>query len=308
MRRVFICSLIVFLVVAGVMIYMDEEQPSTVQILSLYQRYSRVITSAEEHITIPIHISTEDSFLTDIDSIESSMIYDNQNQMLVVIDDIIQTADSSYFQGNTYYPYELHISFDLVQLNAIDFINAFLQIRYHNGDQIALEIGSMYLNFEPIQNEEHIDMMRLFCTVKTEGEQNYISGIVIGVENRSSLDTKIVGIDCLVPGVQFDLGSSVPLSEAPAYDTDVNEILGYSYDAIHVINDDEAVSLEDDNLLYIPIAYQEQIIPINRFPLIIHYTYLNEPYTFIVDDFLFYSSDYSLEANDGQIREYIYHY
>ncbi len=308
MRKLYICLLIAFLVVGGVMIYVNEEHASTVQILSFHQTYSRLITSENEDLTIPIFASSNDSFLMDIDSVSSCMIYDDQNQMVVAIKDVEQKLDSTYFQGNTYYPYDLHITFDVIQLNAIEFTDAYLQISYENGDQIAFEIGSIYLYFESIQNEQHIDMMRLFSTVKHQEDIEYISGIVIGIENRSMLDTQIIEINSLIPNMQFDLEHAIYLIDVPTYDTDIDDIVGYSYSSIQTLTESGHIILEGNHLLYIPVAYKDNIISVNRFPLIIQYTYLNEPYTYIIDDFLFYSSNNSLEVNHGQIREYIYHY
>ena len=85
-------------------------------------------------------------------------------------------------------------------------------------------------------------------------------------------------------------------------------MLNYAYDPVGEIEDEHEIKLTQDNLLLIPFKYQSEIKRINRFPLLINFSYNQNDYSYYIDDFQFNSQTLGLEANGGRIREFIYNY
>ncbi len=308
MRKLYFFAIAAFLVIGGMIVYFDEKSITEVHILSFRSNYARWMTREGELFSIPIYVSSKESFLTDSETISTSSLCDGQNQMEVDIDSIVFEEESTYFQGNTYYLCMVNIAFDFIQLDQISFTNSYLELIYKNEDTLSIQLGNIDLYFGEINNFEHIDMTRLYATVHNNSGQQYITGIVLGIENRSSFDIFLTSIQCLNPQLYFDLEHAIILNEELSYDTNINELLGYDYPILLEKEHSSNFELSSNSLLFIPIQYKESIVSINRFPLILNYQYLNHSYTYTIDDFLFFSNNYNLEDHYGQIQEYIYQY
>ncbi|XMB72393.1 hypothetical protein RJI07_00455 [Mycoplasmatota bacterium WC30] len=310
MRKVFTIIIVLFVIVAGLIIYFSDTVDNQISILSIHKNYSRLITSDTEQITLTIYLSSDDSFITDIESISSSFIRNDRNQIETEIKNINNLDYEEDFGELKYYAYTFVIGFknSLHSDSFVEIDNAYLVINYANGDSIDIEVGNLYLRFSPILNEMHLDMSRLYAVMKQLETFEYISGIVIGLDNISMQDLKITSVSSGITEMQFDLDNSIMLDIAPEYNQDIDNILGYHYEPINPDIEDETLLLETNHLIFIPLAYIETIIEINRFPLIIEYQYLGDDYIYMIDDFQYYSDILTLEGNYGKIREYIYNY
>ncbi len=310
MRKIFFLCVFLLIIVAGLIIRFEDETKDQISILSIHKNYSRLIASDTEHISLTIYLSSDNSFITNLDSITSCFIKNDKNQLEVVIKNINNLHYEEEFDGLMYYAYNLVIEFNnSMQTDTfIDIKNAYLSVNYLNGDFIDIEIGNLYLRFSPVVNEMHLDMSRMYAVMKQLDNYEYISGIVIGLNNLSLQKLDIQNISIGIPEVQLDLYNTIMVDIAPEYNQDIDNILGYHYEPIVSEIQETTISLDANHLIFIPIAYRDNLIEINRFPLIISYKYFEEEYQYIIDDFQFYSDILTLEANYGQIREYIYYY
>jgi uncharacterized protein YxeA len=309
MRRAFTIVIAIFLVAAGgfIMFY-DKDTDDILSILTIKQNYQRLITEDEE-LSITIYLSNEKSFVSDMDNVDSLYLKDEFTEMEVGISDLRSLEYTEEYQNTEYYAYVLDLNFDIVSIDnfLIELEDGHLEIFYKNGENVNLEIGDLYLNFTDYSNPAYIDVHRMFAMYK-EADFEYISGIVLGVANKTGMEVTITNIEVGNNEASLDINNSIRLSELPDYQADINDLLGYDYNSIGEISQTSDIDLLQENLLFIPFKYSVNHINIYRFPLIIEFSYNQNIYKYYVDDFQFNSQTLGLEANSGRIREFIYNY
>ena len=131
MRRVFLIIILTFIAVSAGLVYFNETTIKTVSIISIKRDYARLITSDSESIDFMIYLSTGKSFLSSKQSIESTYLMNQDNQIEVELIDVIDMQDTEVLNGVTYHSFLYRITFSLLTLNDLQFEVATLNITYH---------------------------------------------------------------------------------------------------------------------------------------------------------------------------------
>lgn len=308
MRRIFVSVIAVFIIGAAILISLEYHWEKSISVITILQSYSRLITDPKEELSIPIHVSNPDSFLTDLESIDYASLLSDTNEIEVIISDIRETNQTENLDTSVYtlFYLDLQFAYEFVTDDFLDFIHARLTITYVNGDQLSLEVGDISLMFREIQESAHIDLFRLGAQRTDSDDGDYICGVYIGFQNQSGSDVTIRQVDIGFETILLDLNASVFLNAVPEEGMTVDDILGFAYDPVQGIQETD-VLLVQNCLLFLPLDYQEGIERIHRFPIIITYEYQEEEYQYLIDDFIFFQSDCSLGGNNGFLRETLYH-
>ncbi len=305
MKRVFGLVLAVFLTVSIILLAYEKDIITEVSIITFTNSYSRLITSTKEAVSIPVYLSSEDSFLVEPDSIDNTSLISEEFTLETKINEIRNSGQSEELEGITYYLYYYDITFpNLNETNYFlesDDVN--LIITYQNGDSITLEIGDLHLRFDEIVETGYLELYRLYSLASPD-EALIMKGIVVGLRNKSINEIEIISMDIGYDQCRLDLGNANYLEGVPSSYSDILAAFGES----EFIDNPTAFSLNHDQLIWIPLSYLSDGIGINRFPMVINYSYQGQTYEYLVDDFQFFSSNHSLEGNYGKLREFIYHY
>lgn len=305
MRKTFTIIIVLFIVFASGTILLVEDKIDEVSILSIKKHYSRLITSGQETISIPLYFSSDKSFLTDIDSIEDAYLQDDFNQLKVLINQIRYVSDFLDDFDQTYHLYMFDISFIEVTIDKIDFSDTLLKLIYKNQDYLELFIGEVNLVFNEVYQDQNLDIFRVYTTVKTVEHTEYISGLVLGLDNFNK-EITIKNISLGTNHITLDTSNMYHLEEAIPYDMDIDSLLETNYNPLNIGTQID-FSIEE-GLILIPFTYTSNLFLMNRFPIYIEYTYKNATYKYLLDDFMYISESYNLEVANGNIQEYIYYY
>ncbi len=309
MRRIFLLAIILFSTLSIFLISINEELPESISIISLSKEYSRIITP-EEVVSIPIYISDSNTFIIDNDLIESASLENSYNQLAIESIDIRSTNYVEEYDDIKYSLFFFDISFPptLVTDYFMDFSSAYLNLIYLNQDNINIEIGNLYLRFSEITNNNHIDLFRMYSLTSINNDIEFISGIILGIENFTGEEIVINSIEFGTNKISSGLNEIKLLNDPPDYTENIDTVLGYQYDFYQTEIIDTSFVLNQDKLLLVPIKYSVNPFSINRFPLIISYDYLDMNYKYTIDDFQFFSSKLTIGENNGKLREFTYYY
>ncbi len=305
MRKIFTIIIILFILIASGTILFFEDKEENISILSIKKHYSRLITSTQEKITIPLYFSSNKSFLTETSSIEDCYLLDDFNQLKVTIDEIRYAGDYLDDYDNMYHLFMYDINFEEVTIDQINFSNAVLKLIYKNQDCLELSIGEVNLVFKDVSQDQNLDIYRVYTTVKTIDTIEYVSGLVVGLDNFNK-EITIKNISLGLEQIKLDTNHLLHLDNAIAYDMDIDTVLGTDYDPFN--KGIQIDFLVEEGLVLIPFTYTNNLFLLNRFPIYIEYTYKNATYEYVLDDFMYISECYSLEVANGKIQEYIYYY
>ncbi|XFA99253.1 hypothetical protein ACAG96_01405 [Candidatus Izemoplasma sp. B36] len=305
MRKAFTIIIVLFIVIASGIILLVEDEKSQVSVLSLKKHYSRLITGNQETISIPLYFSSNKSFLTEINSIEDTYLLDDFNQLKISVNNIRYVSDCLDDFNNTYYLYMFDINFEEVTIDKIDFSDTLLKIIYKNQDFLELSIGEMNLVFKDVYQDPNLDIFRVYTTVKTIDNTEYISGLVLGLDNFNK-EITIQNISIGTEEIELDTSHLYHLDHAITYDIDIDTVLETNYNPLNI-----GIQLDfrvEAGLILIPFTYKNDLFLLNRFPIYIEYLYQNATYKYILDDFMYISESFNLEVANGNIQEYIYYY
>ena len=310
MRKFFFGVVFLFIVISLIVLHLDKPSKSMVHLLTVYKDYSRIITKPEETISIPIYSDYEDTFLLDKEAITSSYISNEINSLEIKIDNIRKTEDINKLDEETYTLYYIDISFpyNLTSEQIIDISDCKLSLTYINDESIDLEIGNMYLMFNPIEENNQISLYRMFALTNFYNGKEFISAIVFGLTNMTCENIKITEIDNNIQTMNLDIDEAKFIDEINNVHESIESIIRHEYNPIGIISFSTSIDLINDKLLVVPIKYEDVIQTTNRFPLIIKYIYQDKEYSYIIDDFMFFETHNTLEDYYGSIREFIYNY
>ena len=310
MRKVFFGLLFVFIIATIILLSLNESPKDTVSLLTIYQDYSRIISKKDEIISIPVYVDYLDSFLLTPEAITSAYLIDNLNTLEVNIENIRKTEEVDKLNEETYYLFNIDIKFpyNLESEQLISLNNCKLEINYINDESIDLEIGNMYLMFKQIEENNQISLYRMFSLTDFYNGKEYISAVLLGLTNITKDDLKIISIENNIPTMNFDLKEAIFTNEELDIHENVSSIINHEYNPIGNATLSNSIDLIDNKLLFMPIKYENTIQITNRFPIIIKYIYKDKEYYYIIDDFMFFNPNYTLEDYYGSIRECIYNY
>lgn len=309
MRRWFFLIIGAFIVGGFILIWSSSDKENTVELLTVARPYARVITKQDETISIMVYSSTTDSFLLEPNAIDKASIRTNTTRLSVRILHIEDLNHHEDYMGQTYhqFQYEIGFNYEMSSEEVFSLEEAILSITYINGETIELEIGDLYLLFHEVAYSEHLELYRLYAMTQVLNEMEYTSGIVIGLNNLTDSPIKITSISNLVSGMQFDLFDACMIDDSINIHTPIDELLTNEFNLFAVNQQESEIEVVNNHLLLVPLQY-EALKQVGRFPLVITYQYQDQTYQYLIDDFMFYQTNRSLEDENGNIRQCVYQY
>ncbi|MCF7923544.1 MAG: hypothetical protein K9L64_00375 [Candidatus Izimaplasma sp.] len=309
-KKIFFIVIIIYIAISGILLYVNKTKPTDeISLLAVKKTYSRLITD-EEVIDLPIYITQEKSFLIDKENILDARIGDKYNELEVNIKEIKNANKMINYENTQYYLFYFQIDFSEVDISNLElnFINSTLYLSYINDELVELDIGKINLLFRTIDNPNHLDFSRMFSITNKEDEYNVIKAIYLELDNRTGENIIINEISFLNNELKANIEQIKSINFMPDYNSDFKDLMPqFNTLTTEFINNKTFNLINKQNLL-IPINHLEEWQYINRFPLIIKYTYNDISYEYIIDDFLFFSSinDIENENYEKSIYKYLY--
>lgn len=306
MKKFFFIIITVYIGLMITMIIIDDHHSvDHIDMMSIEKQYARVLTP-EETIDIPLYISQEKTFITDHKNIIDARIINDQEELKVKIHAFSSQSQKVTYEETSYYFYYIQVGFEEIYSEnlRLSLTSSKLKLTYVNEEVITIDIGDIYLLFHDLEQTSHIDFTRMYSIHNDQA----MTGIYFEIVNKTNSEIKIIDIDPLIDQIQLDIDHIKVIQEALNKDAMIDDYLpGYESitDYFSSMND---FSFRYSSKLIIPIKHLQEYSFINRFPLIITYQYLNENYTYVIDDYLFYQHFSDLYNHHESIRTYQYHY
>lgn len=308
MKKLLLGLAAISLVLAVVYLIYPDPLPDQVRLLTIKTSYIRYITHEDETLSIPIYVSQKKSFLTDEALVSSALMVSGDNQIALDVLAIEKEEGTTFFDGENWYLYRFSLGFEnKSQSNYfLQMPEAWLTLTYRNNDQVRLCVGDVSLRFSPLENPPHLDLYRMYATTLVD-DFEYVSGVVLGLTNLTMMDLEIIDIDLGWETVIADLDDLAYIDGEPETYQTPEAILGHDLTAPDALTNNTFL-VAGETLLYLPLIYTDGPMPLGRFPIIITYRYQDQNYTYIIDDFRFFSPSLDLEAGRGRLEEFVYHY
>ncbi len=306
MKKSFLIIIISYITIAAlVLIFFSKDQANDISIMSVKKDYSRVITK-NETIDLPMYISQESTFFTGKDNIIDARILSDVDEIKIDIINIKNQKQKITYDSETYFFYYIEIGFSNVYSEnmILNMVSAYLQLTYLNEEILKLDLGNVSLMFNDLNQTSHIDFNRMYSI----HDQDAIIGIYIELVNKTNQSITIHSIDCLNNDININLNHINIAYDEPNYQTEPNTLFN-NYDVIKdEFEENSPYLLTNNTHIILPVQHLTEYNYINRFPLIIHYEYNQEMYTFIIDDYLFFNHLSDLYNDYYDIEKYQYNY
>ncbi|MFW5847708.1 MAG: hypothetical protein ACOCVF_02200 [bacterium] len=292
MKKTFLIIITTYILITAIIIIVkDKDIINEINILTVKKAYSRIITP-EEVIDIPIFFSEENNFLIDKDNIIDARIKDEHNEVEINIEKIENAYQKTTYENISYFMFYYQIKFNQFAINnlQLNLENSYLEIIYQNETNLQLEIGDLNLLFTSINNHNHIDFTRMYSITNYENNHNVVKAIYLELENLTGNNIYINSISLLNNKLFANTSEIKTVNFLPEYNMNFNSLLPEFNSIANEFKDNDCFIFKDKQNLIIPINHLNKWQFINRFPLIIDYSYNEENYQYIIDDYLFFSS------------------
>jgi hypothetical protein len=309
MKKVMWIALAIYGVVAGVLLWTAKADEKEIHILSVRESRSRLITSPDETVDIPLYFSREDTFFIEPRWVRTARLTDGEEEMAVSLD-IIDTQETTPYQKRSYFLYRFRIGFRGIDADGmrLDWDSARLIVDYENEKTLSVEIGDLSLVFFHGDNPPHLDFFRLY-PVMGEGDQaSSLQGFVLGLKSQTASPILITGISTGMREARVDFSAIREWTESD-HPRSGNEAVGDpDFEWVRSMPPSETGNriLPDSVCWFVPLVHLERSHRLNRFPILLSYRYQGQEYSFFIDDFLFFTPSPLLEVPDGDICESIY--
>ncbi len=277
-----------------------KEPVDDVSIITYLNHESRLVTSSSDEETIDLFLSVEDSFLTDIDCLESAYIESDEDESAIEVTAIENVGETVSRNEKEYHRYILHYRFGIDGFQGtLSFPGASLVLGYENGESIGLAIGSLDFLFASIDTPICLDFTRIYGIVNEIGDEDRLVAIVIGIEVTSLGEVRMAEVKTGIDAIKIDEEDAICCQDAPYYRQDLAAIMA---------GKDREIGTLSTGYYVFPIDYAEGSVSLKRAYFSFGYTYLGNNYTLLVDDFPFASKPALANANEDEISEYNYQY
>lgn len=306
MKKIFFSIILVYLTISVLIIVIVKEKPNhEVRVLSLVKNYSRVLTK-DEIIDIPVYISSDKSFFTLKDNITSANIESEKDESEISISNIRKTQTQERYENVTYTLYYFEINFKTVYTEnlKLNFKNPTIHVVYNNDVSLDLRTGDISILFHNLKQENLIDFNRMYSI----NNQGFITGIYMELVNKTDEDIFIDSISLLNPSILVNMNAITIVNQGPDHLVEMETIIPNYKILIDEMPEDTNFILSKDMKVVLPINYFSTLTYIDRFPIIFSYSYQNENYEYIIDDYIFYESLTDLESSRYEKEPYQYTY
>jgi hypothetical protein len=307
MKKIVLGAILLFALFSIIMIILDEDKKDLVNYFTLKQNFSRIISEGE-NFDVSVFIDSDESFLTDRESITSARIVSEMTELSVDIEKIEKVDDNLLFEEKLYNLYVFSLEFSDVSLNDIDleFLNSELEVSYVNGDEIEFYLGNIWLSFKNIEVNNHFDISHMYAITDYVTDERVITALVLKFDKYVDQTITISDINSMNKVFGLDLENSYKSLDRINTPLEVNEILG-SFDYFGD-KSEGLINIEEGYYFIIPFRYYQKAEKLFRFPLEIHYQYQGDEYSFLIDDYLFFDEMIRLDDYHDDAVKYQYSY
>jgi hypothetical protein len=307
MKKIVLGAILLFALFSIIMIILDEDKKDLVNYFTLKQNFSRIISEGE-NFDVSVFIDSDESFLTDRESITSARIVSEMTELSVDIEKIEKVDDNLLFEEKLYNLYVFSLEFSDVSLNDIDleFLNSELEVSYVNGDEIEFYLGNIWLSFKNIEVNNHFDISHMYAITDYVTDERVITALVLKFDKYVDQTITISDINSMNKVFGLDLENSYKSLDRINTPLEVNEILG-SFDYFGD-KSEGLINIEEGYYFIIPFRYYQTAEKLFRFPLEIHYQYQGDEYSFLIDDYLFFDEMIRLDDYHDDAVKYQYSY
>ncbi len=303
MRRLLVIGLFLYISTAIVLVLLDRETLNEIEIIAFPRQSSYLIDDLEETLTFTLFFSSSDTFLCDISQIANVNLANEESTVALQVNDLRVGNEAIEFEERFYVPIDFVFVVDLVQAMglSIDLQSALLTLAYENGAVLSIGIGDIGIVFPKEMTDTPISLSRMYGVFDEDTLQ--MSGFVLGIDAEWGLDVTVTRIGIGPGTTTIDFENVMPLFEDLRT---VNEIEEYAI-SIGLIGG-EPLQFQDEILLYIPLLFTEESLPMRRFPVFVSCLAFGVTYELEIDDFLFRSFAAYDPEYDQYAEKTIYRY
>ena len=309
MKKVAWLALVLYVAVAGFLLWKARPDEAEVRILSIREERSRLITSADETIDIPLYFNRKANFYIEPRWVRNARLTNGEEEIAVSLS-IVDAQETAMFRDCLFYIYRFRIGFSDMDLEGVglDWESVRLEVGYENEKSLSVEIGNLSLRFFRGENPPHLDFFRLYPVMGESDHVSLLQGFVLGLDPQTASPLVITGIGTGLANARIDFSAVTEWTEIdhPGSGTEVMGDPEYDWVRLDPPAETGRRILNDRVSWFVPLIHIDHPRRINRFPIFLHYEYQNQEFVFNVDDFLFFTSSPLSEVPDADICETIY--
>lgn len=305
MKKVYFSIVFGYIIISMlVFIIIDNHDVKEVDMLLLEKDYARVLTE-NETIDIAFYLTKRDSFITDKTLISSAYLSSDIDEAAVDILEISDESETIVYQDQTYHKFFITLSLNSIfsQGLRLDFEGVELKLLYENDVEMAFYLGNIHVLFHSLSQPNHIDFDRLYSI-----HDGAMTGLYISLKNKTDELIEITSIETLVSGMTLDIGSSQRIYQTNDRILSINAYMPDYQPIRDSFSEGQSYYMNQDVDLLIPLQYIKALKYINRFPLLINYSYHDQMYMYVIDDFLFYDTISDFYKGHFHVNTYHYNY
>ena len=311
-KNYIIIGLIVLLIVfaylyINVFTYTNQETFNVTTFKRSYSILSEI--SEKDYIEIQLYITDKNVSLVDKNKINDCYLYDDNNQLKLELIDLISINNSQIvnkINDDLYYLYSyiFLIEYNVLTETDIYLDNAKLKINILD-NEYEITIGSLsYTKINSFKTNNNIMINKIIPIINFIDKNDLLLGLDITLTNTSNNDILIDKIELLDKNIKIGTNEIIYLKEEYQSDTNINEIIGYSYNYKYEKIYDEELNLKINKNstvhLLLPVKYLNEY-KINSFGIEFDYIENNEEKIMYFDDYLFFKSSYVTYKKDNVI-------
>ncbi|HRY77801.1 MAG TPA: hypothetical protein P5154_03470 [Candidatus Izemoplasmatales bacterium] len=309
MKKAAWLALVLYVAVAGVLLWKARPEAAEVRILSIREERSRLITSADETIDIPLYFNQKANFYIEPRWVRNARLTNGEEEIAVSLT-IVDAQETAVFRDCLFYIYRFRIGFPDMDLEGVrlNWESVRLEVGYDNDKTLSVEIGSLSMLFFRGDNPPHLDFFRLYPVMGEADDTTLLQGFVLGLDPQTASPLVITGISTGLANARIDFSAVTEWTETehPGSGTEVIGDPEYGWVRLEPPTETGTRILNDRVSWFVPLIHMEHLRRLNRFPIFLYYEYQDQEYVFNVDDFLFFTSSPLSEVPDADICETIY--
>jgi hypothetical protein len=260
--------------------------------LTIKQDYQVVGKNNVGLLQLDIYENHKNSYYLNTEAIESVYLKEKNSDSVVSVElkNIVEVSDFSY-EEIAYTKYRLDIEIPLESIGLFTISKCMVELNFVNEEKVVLPMGSFnYISQEGLDNP--LNMPNLKGIVNPFEEVNYLSGVLITLQNETNHEVTITSIETISENVLIQNNNIEELlSNDIKEETPMDELIHRDFN----LKDIERGIFQERNItnsrttLLLPLGYKE-LFPITKLGLIIYGTVDNVEFKQIIHPFKFYNS------------------
>ncbi|MFA5006440.1 MAG: hypothetical protein WC509_03100 [Candidatus Izemoplasmatales bacterium] len=301
MKKVVLVILALYVAIVVGLLLLDRPEADRVRIMAVERPLSLLVCDPEETIPVWLWIDDPDAFPTAVDNVAAASLTDGEDELALGIAGIAATGGERVREGVRYHEFRFDFVADGIAIEAAElvFAPATLHLEYRGGISGNYRIGDVELVFGEPGEPRHLDFMRLSATFSSNDGLEGISGLSIALRSLTGTAITVTSVRLHCPGIEASTGEAIAFDpDRMDVDPDPRPLVG--------IPREGSFDVYDETWL-IPIVHADRIRPATRFLIDIRYTYAENEYRLLIDDFAFRTafSDPIAYGEDVHVYEHL---